>query len=220
MDITGANFLATGGNDLDLQQIGVAEGFRKTGTDWIKLYDPLTGTYMFAYYWDELYEREEDEDPIPDLEGWGDAGGTIIRGVTVSAGRGFWIKAKNKSGLTVSGQVAGEDDGEIATIANTMDIVCNPYPIDIDLQSLKVGEGFRKTGTDWVKIYDKETGSYTFAYYWNELYEREEDEDPIPDLEGWGDAGGTILRGITIKAGQGIWVKSKNKASLVFPSPL
>lgn len=220
MDITGVGFIRPGGGDIDLQDITVDKGFRKSGGDWIKFYNPLTRTYMFAFYWDELYENVEDEDPIPNKEGWGDFEQTIIRGFKIAAGRGLWVQSKNAAGLTVSGEIAGKDDGEIATLANTMDIVCNPYPCDIDLQDLKVGEGFRKTGGDWIKIYDKEKRAYTFALYWDELYEKVEDEDPIEGVEGWGDFGQTIMRGVTIKASQGVWVQTKNKASLIFPSPL
>jgi hypothetical protein len=219
MDITGANFVGVGGEDLDLQNITVDENFSRFGGDSVRIYNPLTGTYTTAFYWGEIYESADADDPMPDTEGWGDANQTLISGISISAGQGFWVKSAKAGKLTIAGQVADATDNKVATLANAMDLVCNPYPVSIDLQKIGVDEDFSRFGGDSLRVYDKTTGKYTTVFFWGELYESADASDPMPETEGWGDANQTLISGVTIAPGQGFWVKSAKAANLVFPAP-
>ena len=57
--------------------------------DWIKVYNPVSGKYEKASYFDEIYESLEAEEPMG--SGWGDEDGTVVN-MTVNPGQGFWMK--------------------------------------------------------------------------------------------------------------------------------
>ena len=59
--------------------------------DWIKVYNPTTGKYEMAIYFDEIYETLESEDPMG--SGWGDDEGTV-KSITIQPGQGFWMWTK------------------------------------------------------------------------------------------------------------------------------
>mgnify|MGYP001406947280 CR=1 FL=1 len=113
----------------------------------------------------------------------------------------------------------------IATEANKMNTVALQFDgvatggLPIDIQEIKVGAGFRKTGTDWIKFWDLNTSKYTFAYYNDTVYETVESEDPIPGYEGWTDGNQTKLTR-AINPGEAFWVQSLNDSSLIFTYPL
>ena len=57
--------------------------------DWIKVYNPVSGKYEKASYYDEIYESLEAEDPMG--SGWGDEDGTVVD-MTINPGQGFWMQ--------------------------------------------------------------------------------------------------------------------------------
>jgi hypothetical protein len=171
---------------------------------------------VFAYYWNELYADVEDDDPIPGAVGWGDGDQTLIT-MTLPAGRGFWAKTANGAKVCVPGEVVAASDNKVTTVANTMDLFANVYPVAVDIQDITL-QGTVAYGQDWIKFWNPATSKYVFAYYWNELYADVEDDDPIPGAVGWGDGEQTIIEK-TIPAGQGFWAKTANSVNIVFPVP-
>jgi hypothetical protein len=88
----------------DIKGIGLGE----EGSDFIKIWDPSTRTYMTAYYWGESMDGVFDDvnntpDNYDDDEalgaGWGDGYQTALH-ADIAVGQGFWMQAKD--GGTVS----------------------------------------------------------------------------------------------------------------------
>ena len=65
--------------------------------DWIKVYNPATGTYVKAIYYDEIYETLESEDPMG--SGWGDEEGTVVN-ISFTPGQGFWMWTQKNNTVT------------------------------------------------------------------------------------------------------------------------
>lgn len=230
-DILGAQFNPISGT-ATIQNIKVAGDFSIEGTDWIRLYDASTGQYAQAFYWGvdddaEVYgvynpDDEDYENPLG--AGWGDGFAYIVE-ASLPAGKALWAQAKEGGSLVISGEVP--TSGVVALGANTKDLVCNPFPVDTDIQTIGVSGDFSIEGTDWIRWFDASTGQYVQAFYWGvdddeELYgvynpDDEDYENPLG--AGWGDGFAYIIRA-TIPAGHGFWAQAKNGGNLVFQNPL
>ena len=98
MTIVGNQFQYIGDTSIDLQDIK-CEGFAEEGSDYIKIWDPATRTYMTAYYWGESMDGVFDDvnntpDNYDDDEalgaGWGDGYQTALH-ADIAVGQGFWM---------------------------------------------------------------------------------------------------------------------------------
>ena len=79
----------------DIQKIKLSDA--TDAADWIKVYNPTSGKYEKAIYFDEIYETLESEDSMG--SGWGDDEGTAMN-VTIQPGQGFWMWTKKANTVT------------------------------------------------------------------------------------------------------------------------
>ena len=100
MTIVGNQFQYIGDTSIDLQDIK-GLGLGEEGSDYIKIWDPISLNYLTAYYfgnamggvYDDVNNTPEDYDD--DLElgpGWGDGYQTALH-ANIAVGQGFWIKS-------------------------------------------------------------------------------------------------------------------------------
>jgi len=94
-DIAGTPFVSVGGSAFSIQNLTLSDP--TDAADWIKVYNPLTGRYDKAIYFDEIYETLESEDPMG--SGWGDDEGTVVN-ISFTPGQGFWMWTKEDNTVT------------------------------------------------------------------------------------------------------------------------
>lgn len=78
---------------VSIQEI-VAEGFDGYGSDWIKIYNPDTYSYVTATYWGEDMGGVANGDGDPLGPGWGDENQVAVS-VDIAVGQGFWIQSES-----------------------------------------------------------------------------------------------------------------------------
>ena len=229
MTIVGNQFQYIGDTSIDLQDIkGVSLG--ETGTDFIKIWDAASATYMTAYYWGNSMDGVFDDvnntpdnydDDIALGAGWGDGYQTALH-ATIVPGQGFWMKSVAGGDVQFAGEVS--TDTTITLPANAMTLVCNTLPMAIELQEIK-GVSLGETGTDFIKIWDAASATYMTAYYWGASMDGVFDDvnntpdnydDDVALGAGWGDGYQTALHA-EIAVGQGFWMKSVSGGDVSFP---
>ena len=216
--MVGGAFVSVGGEALDIQSIGVTGEPDDEGA-WIKWWDPVKKTYdVKAVYVSELYR--EDEPIVPKTAGWGDGDWNIIE-KTFNPGEGFfWGVNKDGCGLTISGEVYIPSTKTIGSKIETMGqqkMVINPFPMDLDIQSLTVDGNPADEGA-WIKWWDPVKKTYDIkAVYVSELYKN--DQPIVPKTAGWGDGDWNIIEK-TFVPGEGFWWGvNKDNCTLVFRNP-
>ena len=230
MTIVGNQFQYIGETSIDLQDIkGI--GLGEEGSDYIKIWDPATRTYLTAVYWgasmdgvfDDVNNTPDDyDDDIALGAGWGDLYQTALHS-TIVPGQGFWMQSVNGGAVQFSGEVS--TDNTVTLAANQMTLVCNTLPMAIELQEIK-GEGLGEEGSDYIKIWDPATRTYMTAVYWGASMDGVFDDvnntpdnydDDIALGAGWGDLYQTALHA-DIAVGQGFWMQSVNGGKVSFPA--
>ena len=208
-DIAGTPFVSTGGSSFNIQGLTLSDP--TDAADWIKVYNPLTGKYDKAIYFDEIYETLESEDPMG--SGWGDDEGTVIN-TTIDPGQGFWMWTKKNNTVTVPGEVVAASDNTTTLTGGKQDIVAGIFPVTTGIQSITLSDP--TDAADWIKVYNPATGAYVKAIYYDEIYETLESEDPMGS--GWGDDEGTVVN-ISFTPGQGFWMWTKKNNTVTFAPP-
>jgi hypothetical protein len=230
MTIVGNQFQYIGGSAIELQDIkGVSLG--EEGTDFIKIWDATTRTYMTAYYWGDSVDGVFDDvnntpdnydDDVALGAGWGDRYQTALH-ATIVPGQGFWMQSVAGGAVQFSGEVS--TDNTITLAANQMTLVCNTLPMAIELQDIK-GDGLGEEGTDFIKIWDASSRTYMTAYYWGDSVDGVFDDvnntpdnydDDVALGAGWGDRYQTALHA-DIAVGQGFWMQSVGGGKVSFPA--
>ncbi len=81
---------------INIQDIKVDENFDTWGGDWIKFWNPSTGTYQEAYFFGEEADGVFADDTYEETlgAGWGDADQLIVD-IKIDVGQGFWVKSVN-----------------------------------------------------------------------------------------------------------------------------
>ena len=208
-DIAGTPFVSVGGSSFSIQNLTLSDP--TDATDWIKVYNPLTGRYEKAIYFDEIYETLESEDPMG--SGWGDDEGTAMT-TTIDPGQGFWMYCDKNNTVTVPGEVLAASENTTTLTGGKQDIVAGIFPVATSIQSITLSAP--TDATDWIKIYNPSTGKYEKSIYFDEIYETLESEDPMGS--GWGDDEGTA-KTITIQPGQGFWMYTDKDTTVTFAPP-
>ena len=212
MDIVGVQFQGVGTNVVDIQSITVEE-WDGYGSDWIKIYNPTSYTYTTAYYWGDDMGGVSDEDGNELGPGWGDVDQIAIN-MSLQSGQAIWTQSEAGGKFVVSGEVTTDNAVEVPV--NKMTLVANPLPMTISLQDIRVN-GWDGYGSDWIKIYNPATYTYTTAYYWGDDMGGVSDEDGNELGPGWGDVDQIAIEA-DIEVGQGFWVQSEAGGSLIFPA--
>ena len=209
MDIFGVSFQNIGDTDINIQDIQPGTGYGD-GTDLLRVWNPLTGTYVYAYYWDNTV----DENEISCGPGWGDAGG-IRSDIDIAAGQGYWLTTVANASAAVAGEVLPIEDNKVSTVANKIDLLCNTFPAAINIQDVEPVSGISDWGLDQLRLWNPDTGTYADAYYCSNTYDSMwNDHGP-----GWADCFWTRLD-VPIAVGQGFWLTTYADAVVSFPVPL
>ena len=229
MTICGNQFQYIGDTAIDLQDIK-CNGFSEEDRDSIKIWDPLTRSYLIAFYWgdsldgvfDDVNNTPDDyDDDIALGAGWGDGYQTALHAEIVP-GQGFWMMSTTGGSVIFSGEVT--TNNKVVLPKNTQTLVCNTSPMAIELQDIK-GEGLSEEGRDSIKIWDPLSRTYMTAFYWGDSVDGVFDDvnntpddydDDIALGAGWGDGYQTALHA-DIDVGQGFWLMSTTGGTVVFP---
>jgi len=201
--MAGVTFSTVAGGDLDLNGengITIANftgGLDQTESDIIQIWKPANSGYTTFYYYNE--EGCEEEWAWYDVEGEVDA--------VLPLGTAFWYKAKpgaNKS-IQTAGAVEMADDVKVNLTSGNFNMIINPYPVAVNLNSSEQAVianftgGLDQTESDIIQIWKPANSGYTTFYYYNE--EGCEEEWAWYDVEGEVDA--------VIPAGKAVWYKAK-----------
>ncbi len=208
-DIMGTPFVSVATKAFSIQDLSIATP--SDGVDWVKVYNPVSGKYDKASYWDEIYESLEAEDPMG--SGFGDEEGTVVD-MTIDPGQGFWMQTAKSTTVTIPGEVVAASDNTTTLKASKQDMVTGIFPVALDIQDISLS--VPTDGVDWIKVYNPTTGKYQKASYWDEIYESLEAEDPMGS--GWGDEEGTIVN-LTVNPGQGFWMQTAKDCTVTFKAP-
>lgn len=156
------------------------------------------------------------------------AGGFYHPDVTIAPGTAFWFKdpaSEVAMTLTIAGQVLGADTTPITPTRDKWNLICNPYPIELALNSDKITwSGITAATVDtsdnmrsnnaYIQIQNRDANGVitvgTMDWYWC--------TDAFLDEEGnvtgpaWADgdgcaAGGPYNPNVTIPVGAGFWFK-------------
>ena len=213
MDIVGVQFQNIGAEGtLSLQDIKV-DGYEGYGSDWIRIYDPVTYRYTTAIYWGEDMGGVLDDEGNELGAGWGDEDQVAID-ANLSAGTAVWTQSEAGGNLITSGEVVSGNT--VVVPENKMTLVANPLPMAVSIQDITV-DGYEGYGSDWIRIYDPVTYRYTTAIYWGEDMGGVLDDEGNELGAGWGDED-QVAVDLTIAPGQGFWTQSEAGGSLVFPA--
>ena len=220
MVIVGNQFKKVGDNNavLNIQDIK-PDSFNPDGSDWLNFWDPANG-YTMVYWWgdpdDGIYDPSDTEYENSLGVGWGTADQFKVD-FDVNVGRGFWAQSVEGGTVVDAGEVPSSTSVPVS--ANTMDLVCNPLPMAVNLQKI-VPEGFSPDGSDWINVWDSENG-YTMIYWWGDpedgIYDPSDTEYDNSLGVGWGTAD-QFKVDRTIKIGEGFWVQSVTGGTLTFPT--
>ena len=139
---------------------------------------------------------------------WVDDEYAPVEGVKFAPGQGLWVGGADESqGVQSAGKVGLED--VVFTLKSGYSAAGNPFPVAIDLQEI-VAEG--EDTSDSVEVQTLDAFGFTAtSYVWN---------DWASDQPCWVDDEYTPVTGVTIGAGQGLWVGgSSADQSIRFPAP-
>ena len=217
MDIVGTHFQNIGDATINIQDVFPGVGIDLYGRDFLRIWNPLTATYITASYWGDTYDVEDvngDNDLGP---GWADEG-QIRLDFTIDPGQGFWLQTRANASVTIAGEVLAADDNRASTAAGKMDILCNTFPVELNIQEITPVSGIDLYGRDFLRAWNPTTATYITASYWGDTYDVEDvngDNDLGP---GWADEG-QIRLDFTINPGQGFWLQTRSAAVVSFPAP-
>ena len=177
--------------------------------------------YKKYYYISDAYDA--DDNPV-DGNCWADDGGYIVSADDVMVlSKGFWFKAMADGTVTSAGQVSATSAIENTPTAKQFNIVANPYPTALSLNSAKTagfapgeyGDGSDGTvgNAPQIQVLNASGIGYTKYYYISDAYDT---DDKSVEGNCWADDGGYIVTGAQIPAGQAFWVKSESAGTFTF----
>jgi len=211
MDLLGVSFQEIGGADLNVQDVLPGTGIDVWGGDLLRVWGPVTAKYVSAYYFEETYSSDYKEEYGP---GWATPG-QVRLDFPIAAGQGFWLTTADATSVTIAGEVLQATDNKVSTLATKMDILCNTFPVDINVQDVKPVSGIDTWGGDLLRIWNPVTATYVSAYYFEETYSADYQEEYGA---GWATPGQVRLD-IPIASGQGFWLTTGTDAVVEFFAP-
>ncbi len=177
--------------------------------------------YTKYYYISDAYDAN---DNFVDGNCWADDRGYIVSADDVMAlSKGFWFKAMADGAITASGQVSATSAIENSPAAKQFNIVANPYPIALSLNTAKTsdftpgeyGDGSDSTyaNAPQINVLNASGIGYTKYYYISDAYDA---NDNFVDGNCWADDRGYFVTGTQIPVGQSFWVKSESSGTFTF----
>ena len=178
-------------------------------------------TYTKFYYINDAYDSNDT--PVSG-NCWADDNGYIVTaGDVIALSKGFWFKAMAAGTITASGQVSATSEIGNSPTANQFNIVANPYPVALGLNSAETasftpgeyGDGSDGTmaNAPQVQVLNSDGATYTKFYYINDAYDS--NDNPVSG-NCWADDNGYIATGTQVPVGQSFWVKSASAGTFTF----
>ena len=177
--------------------------------------------YTKYYYISDAYDSNENS-----VSGncWADDAGYIVTASDVIAlSKGFWFKAMAAGTITASGEVSATSEIANSPTANQFNIVANPYPVALGLNSAdttgftagEYGDGSDTTmnNAPQIQVLNADGLGYTKFYYIGDAYDS--NENPVSG-NCWADDAGYIVKGTQVPVGQSFWVKSASSGTFTF----
>ena len=139
---------------------------------------------------------------------WVDDTFTPVEGVSYAAGQGLWIQGLSaEQSIQTAGAVGTAD--VVVALRPGFTAAGNPFPVALDLQDL-VAEGADTSDNVVVQTLD-EAGRTVDSYIWN---------DWAAATPCWVDDTFTMVDGVTIIPGAGLWIQGLSADQFVrFPAP-
>ena len=133
------------------------------------------------------------------------------------------MKAMTAGTITASGEVSATAEIENSPTANQFNIVGNPYPVALGLNSGATAgftPGEYGDGTDTtmnnapqIQVLNANGLTYTKYYYISDAYDS--NDNPVSG-NCWADGGGYIVTGTQVPVGQSFWIKSASAGTFTF----
>ena len=202
-------------------EYGDGEDGTMGGAPQIQVLNANGRTYTLYYFISDAYNTD---DTPHDGACWADAGGYVVTEVDAqSLSKGFWFKSITDGTITCAGQVTARSEFSRAVPSGQFEIVANPYPVALDLNTpastgFTPGEyGDGEDGTmgnaPQVQVLNANGRTYALYYYISDAYNL---DDTPHDGACWADAGGYIAEGTQVGVGQAFWIKSATAGTFTF----
>ena len=177
--------------------------------------------YDFYYY---ISDAIDSDGNLIDGACWADDGGYIVTDADLQAlSKGFWFKAFNDGTITCAGQVSNTAEFKNSPTASQFNIVANPYPIALELNSVEStnftpGEygsdgASMRSSAPIIEVLQSNGLGYDFYYYISDAIDS---DGNLIDGACWADDGGYIATGAQVPVGQSFWVKSASAGTFTF----
>ena len=177
--------------------------------------------YTKYYYISDAYDSNDN--PVSG-DCWADEYGYMITADDVIAlSKGFWFKAMAAGTITASGEVSATSEISNSPTANQFNIVGNPYPVALGLNTAgtsgftpgEYGDGSDGTmgNAPQIQVLKASGAGYTKYYYISDAYDS--NDNPVSG-NCWADEYGYIATGTQVPVGQSFWVKSASAGTFTF----
>ena len=187
----------------------------------IQVLNPDGLGYTKYYFINDAYDSSDN--PV-DGNCWADDAGYIVNASDVIAlSKGFWFKAMTEGKITASGQVSATATIANSPTANQFNIVGNPYPVALGLNSAETtgftpgeygdGSDGSMNNAPQIQVLNADGLGYTKFYYIGDAYDST--DNPV-DGNCWADDAGYIVTGAQVPVGQAFWVKSATAGTFTF----
>ena len=199
LTIVGQQFVAVGGSTNKIDNLRPGEDFDPWGSDFVQKCDGADyETYSF-------YGADAGGVGPNGEAGWGDDNQTAVD-VDIPNGEAFWVNSSADTTITMSGEVPVN---RTVSISAGLSLICNPRPVDTDIQKIVPDDNFDPWGSDFIQVWNG-SDYVTYSYYGADA------GGVGPNGEaGWGDDNQTAVQW-TIPAGTGFWVNASADSVLTF----
>ena len=212
-------FVDVGANEAtyDLSNIKIVGGYGDGTTEMIIGYDKDACLSGVDYYWNTAIDTimgPEEDCWVTEM-----MGDTKAENVKISAGMGLYLML-GTDGATI--QYAGQvSDSEIIVqnLVAGYNMVGNATPVEIDLNDVKIVDGYGDGTTEMIIGYDKDACLSGVDYYWNTAV----DTIMGPEEDCWVTEmmGDTKAENVKLQPGEGIYLMlGTESAKLTIPSAL
>lgn len=205
-----------------------------TGTG-ISLQDFLKGDFSATSFWDDdlsvapqiqvygaagytayYYFNDAEDNSANVLTAWADGNGVAVD-VVFAPGQALWFKNPAAAcSVTFAGQVLTAGTKEITCTASSWNMIANPYPEVLSLNSDKINWGVTATSfwdddmsaAPQIQVYGG--SGYTAYYYFNDA-----EDSSANVLTAWADGNGAFVSA-SIPVGGALWFKASDASTVTF----
>ena len=178
------------------------------------------GKFYDFYY---LINDADDGNGNYTATGWVDSEGfNITSDAAQNLSKGFWFKSETAGSLTCAGQVSALSSFERSVPGGQFEIVANPYPTALNLDTAAIsgftpgtyGDGSEgwKASAPMIQVLQANGKFYDFYYLINDA----DDGNGNYTATGWVDSEGFNITGTQVPVGQAFWIKSDTAGSFTF----